>query len=394
VKEKNHPVYFTVRLPYWVGLSDQLCHLVRLYLIGRALSFTYVHTPLAFPRSYNKSFSEKTVDYIKYIFNKIQRRKKFYGDGLARFCGLDHHELNISDDQFKGYRKVQVHLDKYFSETDVCDIASLQAYISSLRSYSEPVIFSLNTAGIYAFNAKIDYLLASANIKEEFVLEQLKLAENYWKTRQKKPIRIPFATDKIKIAIHIRRGDTACFTLGGKIISVFSETVKIVDNMADIQDPARKPIEAEVFYRLLQNIFSQYGEENFSVIVLSDGYERAFKAISAAINQGIISISHTDLASIKTQISSEFALFNKHSNVSLIIGESRAKLFKSIHAIVSADILIMSTGGFAYFPHIFFKKASQRTICLHARNAQDNCKQPIENIKALFHDRLKLNSNT
>ncbi|MEQ8995315.1 MAG: hypothetical protein RID53_02285 [Coleofasciculus sp. B1-GNL1-01] len=371
--QKVDETFFTVKLPEQVGLSDQLWHLSKLYTLGIALSYTYVHTPFKCPRSYNVGYFETVIEKSKSILNKFTSINSSSTDKLIEFIGLDKHELNISDQQFELCNIVEINIDEILKDDKINSTSDLKKCIEYFGLYSKEKIYSFVTKGIYKFESKIEQIVRSANL-DDSTIKKLKLPEKYWKAKEKFSGKFSIDNSKVKITLHIRKGDRTCINLNGKLVSVFASSIKVIDS-TDYRDELKQSLmDTTKAYNLIQEIFNKYGEEYFSVQVLSDGYQRTFFTIIWAMVRGKIKLNLNDLKQLhktKKALSKEFNDFLRFSNISLVVGESKQNLFQSIHAIVCADILIITSGGFAYWVHNFFRKSNQPSLIINL-NSCDN----------------------
>lgn len=385
--QKVDDIFFTVNLPKEVGISDQLWHLSKLYSLGIALSYTYVHTPFECPRSYRIGYLEKLIVALKKLINKHTDSKKLLADKLVQFIGLDKHDLNVSDQRFKDYRIIKINLDEILGANNFVSVSDLKKCIEGLDLSPKYVIYSFVTQGIYKFEAKIDHIVSSANLDDRKI-KGLKLSEKYWQLKDNYLVNSPLKKEKIKVVVHIRKGDRTCIDINGKLISIFGSSIKVVKRTDDIEELNALLGDTAKAYNLIQEIFSRYGKEHFSVIVISDGYQKTFAAIIKAIILGKIKLRIDDLKQlyrIKKTLNREFEVFSRLSNVSLIVGESKKNLFQSIHAIVCADILIVTSGGFAYWLHKFFRKSNQLSMIINL-NSYDN--QTIDKVRNIVSKSL------
>lgn len=390
--------FFTVRFREG-GLGDRLTQLSRLYRIGSALSYTYVHTPFTCARSRTLTRIDKLIKRIDQLFKKffglqITSDKDPTDDRIIKFLGLDRHDLNINDEHFSNYQVVEICLDKIFKQNEISEISQLKRLIEVSSPSSEPMIYSFSwTKEMRQINSsissKLDHLLNGAN-KGMNSLRPLKLPEKYWKSRRAQPIDLPFEEGKIKVTVHLRKGDRACINLDGKVISVFGGSVKLIDGTENPDTSNYKTLKSHrnlknyvstsKVYAILERIFSRYGEENFSVILISDGFERTFHNIRFAAKKGKIKLNANELKQlniIEDQHNKEFEIFAKNQNVSTIIGESDENLLRSIHAVVCADIVIRTSGYFALRLHELFKQPEQSSIIINANEWNDNTVEEI-----------------
>lgn len=348
------------------GLSDMLVRLCSMYKLGKALSYNYIHTPFICKRSYPLNYLDKTL-------KKIVGDKIYYT--LNKFIGLDKCEMNIFERRFFYYKIVEINIEDLLNEPSIYNISSLKNSIEN-NNNTVPIIYSFLTTGkFYKFDtqSKIDNLLQNVVGIEDF---RNLVTKNYWKAREKWSVPLPFDETKVKIVVHIRRGDRACINLGKRVICLHGHKTAIVTNGNNMIEQAKDLLETENFSRpstvseimlILQKIFDIYGKNNFSAIVLSDGYNRAFKVIKSNINNGQLNLSKSELnqlAIVERDCYKEFLIFSDDRNMSTIVGESKNNFFRSVHAIASADIVIKSSGGFASVLHKFLKKSNTPPIII------------------------------
>ena len=368
MKEK----FFTV-IPLNVGIGDQTDQMSILYALGSACKYKYVHTPLVCERSTLGSLiTRKVSKHISFLRKSSNR--------LIKFLGLDRHEVNINDNKFHGYHIVNVNLYEILQNNNISNIFDFKKYIDDTTiSFSEPIIYSFVwIPKIYPLNAKIQSLIHTARANESSL--NFKFSEKYWKARETWSVTLPFDENKIKIAVHLRKGDTACIHLKDKIID--SWKLRYISSVNDA-----KFIQADTlkYYHVLQKIFTKYGEDKFSVVVLSDGYKRTFRRIRMAMLQGKLSIyDWVELNLIETKYNEEFEIFAKHSNIHTIIGESEENLLKSIHAVVCADIVITRCSGFAWRMQKF-RQADNSAVMIDVSKSND---QLLKSIESIFPNKL------
>lgn len=369
------------------GLSDMLVRLCSMYKLGKALSYTYIYTPFICKRSYPLNCLDKALKKI--VGNKI-----YYA--INKFIGLDRYEINIFDRRFSNYKTVEINIENILNEPSISNITILRGIIET-NNTTAPIIYSfLTTGNFYKFNtqAKIDNLLQDVVGIEDF---RDLVTKRYWKARERWSVSLPFDETKAKIVVHIRRGDRACINLGKRVICLHGHKTAIVTNGSNMVEQAKDLLETENFRRpstvseimlILQKIFDIYGKNNFSVIILSDGYNRAFKVIKSNINKGQLNLSKSELnqlESVERDCHKEFLIFSNAQNIFTIIGESKTNFFKSVHAIASADIVIKSSGGFASVLHKFFKKLDTPSIIIDVEQyEQQNFQQMLNAIGQLL----------
>lgn len=367
--------FFTVRVGM-AGLGDQLNQLSYLFAIGKALSYTYVHTPFVCPRSSSVS-----------LYSRLKRRLSHYihclnnDDRVVKFIGLDRHDLNIDDTYFHGYQTVDVNLEYVLSGNTNPTISQIKQYIETLVSFRQNVLYSFNwTPQLYDMIPELDHLIS--NLTESGENIGFDFAERYWKARASDPVALPFDDNKVTIAIHIRRGDTACIRLNGRLIATLG-TVRFIDSIREASDQWMEQIDTYEYYDCLTALFNRYGEDTFSVVVLSDGYDRTFKLIRHKSNLYNLHLSSDELIQLNklkhNYEKEEMQIFKQHLNVSTIIGESERNLFHSIHAIACADIVIYGSRSFAKRMQDF-RKPKHTSIMINVREYNESTLDLVQKI--------------
>lgn len=388
--QNKQETFFTVKL-VTSGLADMLWQLSVVYRIAELLNYTYVHTPISYDKRYRLNFWGKTIKKIDNALNKLIKIDRFSYE-TSKFLGLDKLKYNINDRRFVDYKIIDISISDIYDENKILDIAQLKKYvenfINEVTPPSKQVIYCLTfTPELYKGlrASRLNELLNSGDT-DEITLKplKLKLSETYRKARENRPINIPFDAAKVKIVVHLRKGDRMLVNLHKKVIGVFSTKVKVLESITELNEWENRNYsnsdETYKAYDILQKIFGRYGKDNFSVIVISDGYERTFQNIRHAISKGEITLSQEEkcqLNKAEKTANQEFEIFSQHSNVSNIIGESEKNTFPSIHAIVSADIVIKTTGGFAWVLHSLFKSPARPSTIIQLGQDED---ETVENI--------------
>ncbi|MBW4425026.1 MAG: hypothetical protein KME50_11375 [Nostoc desertorum CM1-VF14] len=388
--QNKKETFFTVKLVK-SGLADMLWQLSLLYRLAQLLDYTYVHTPINYDKRYRLNFLGKTIKKIENAINKLIKIDR-YSHITSNFLGLDRLKYNINEQKFIKYKIIEVPISEIYQEDKISDIEQLKKYveefINEVNPTSKKVIYCLTFTpelykGLRAFHL---YDLLNNADPEAIALNPLKfqLSESYRKAREHRPVNIPFDAAKIKVVIHLRKGDRMLVNVNKKVIGVLSTKVKVVESLSDLSEWENNNYsnsnETYKAYNLLQKTFDKYGKDNFSVIVMSDGYERTFQNIRHAISKGEITLSQEEKRQLylaEKIANQEFGIFSQHSNVYTIIGESEKNTFPSIHAIVSADIVIKTTGGFAWVLHSLFKSPTRPSTIIQLGQDEDKTVEDI-----------------
>lgn len=346
--------YFTIKCSA-AGIGDQITQISLLYTFGKLLSYKYVHTPINCWRT---------------------------SPSIGKFTGIDNWEITTEKKELKNYQIIEVALDQILMRESVKNLLDCKKEISNLISslYNDRnyIIALLWTGNMYKYMSKLNSINGRTIIHEKLNRKNFTFpfSKLYSKSIKNFSVNLPFVKNKLKIAVHVRRGDTAHIVFKNKIFYGDGTCLQSLKNAP------RQQIELAEFDYLLEKIFSLYGEDKFSVIILSDGYERTFRYIRAQKNQiGLSEFDLKELDQIEEKCNEDLYFFQqKYNNVcSSIIGESEEKLFQSIHTIVSADIVISSIGNFAGKVRLF-APPEHDSVILPVRNYNEQDLKSIENL--------------
>jgi hypothetical protein len=351
--------YFTVQLGGGSGLGAQLLQFEFLYLLGRLLSYQYLHQNFTCPRSSLKLYS---------------------------FLGLENFDEKLSKFTSPEEGSVQVDIDDHIILGCQQENAkSIQNYFNNLHKPNQTVILKFISWNHCKLLKKIVY--KQFKTKSLFQSE-VNLPLKYWNQRTITPVNSYFNQNKIKIAVHIRKGDTAVVKINQDLISCWQLKVQpnlshliSVERINSINDAWAKHIDTSDYYNIVKALFEHFGEDTFSVVLISDGYEKSFARIREAGQR--LGLSLEDINKAEVLCKSEFNIFLKHSSVRCIIGEEESKLFESIHAVICSDIVIYGHGSFVPSITKYLRSENDRPIMFSLINSTES-KQLILRLKDRF----------
>lgn len=364
-------ILFTILQPISAaGLSDRIHALNTLYCLGKACSFTYVHTPFDCPRSYPHNSILSAVEKTTSIpLKSILSRR------IVRFLGIEKFDINIGEK--KHFTTINVNLDKIFSENNFSSILELKSHIESLHYKNSQVILALTwTYKMYEIVDRVYPLLACQDLDPLRRVPSLRLSEKYWKARKQHPISVAFDDLKVKIVIHIRKGDTVPIILGDGTV-LFEGHQQEYYNSGSVKN----------YINFLEKLFDRYDHNFFSVIVVSDGYSAAFREVRSRIRKRQLKLSREqkrELSQLRQQYDGEFNYFSRFENVTIIIDKNECDLFKSIHAIICADILVYSGGGFSRQIHENFRDKDCDSVLISLKQDTEHSIEQIGDILKKF----------
>ncbi|MBD2426345.1 hypothetical protein [Phormidium sp. FACHB-1136] len=371
-------IFFTIEVKSkYIGISDTLSRLYKAYCLGISLSYSYVHQPFFCRRSLPISMFDRIIRKISgFNDGKSSRFIKENDLFVANFLGMGDSEC---DSDFDARPKFTVDIARLLDDHYFQDLDHFKTKIEdSIPSINSIIINFLVTDEIYndQVSGNLERLLGSTRLEDchaSVVGSSFKefAATRYWKARSRQPISLSFDSNKIRLLIHIRRGDRAWIELKDKILLMHGNEFLVIDqnvnslqnsdtqslSIASIPVRFRKPVSIEVIAQVFEQLSLDHGRAMFSIIVISDGYKRAYQELSHAIRSNRIQVSQSDRKQIDVffrQQQKEIVEFAKHINAELILGEdSKMKFMKSVHAVICADFIVNTTGGFTKLNRVF-----------------------------------------
>jgi hypothetical protein len=314
--------FFTCRISN-SGIGDQLSQLHTLYRIGRSFELTYVHTPLD-----NRWCPALDIN---------------------RFLGLDLGEEHLRN--FRGYRILdipyRVLLDQLYRNQP------LESLFSS-EELRPPVLFRLCT-GEEIYSEKPDDRTIHPGIRFDVAAKFAAAHGNVADLN-------PFRTDKLRVALHIRRGDVCWVEDNGKILFPFRNRevpVGVVDR--DLQ----RALPISYYMSVLDDMFSLYPPDECEIRIYSDGYGNRLWGTMKAKDRvrhvlGLIarylriesrrttrvSIFDRSIRRKLTELKREFVGFQKYrTQIELRIGQSAPLTKEVICAFGWADVIVVARRG-------------------------------------------------
>lgn len=367
------------------GLVDKLAYQLRiLYHVGMACGYEYVHSPLSFRRSWRSKASglqrarnqlERLMFFkwgsripayrlIDKAWNITSRVERLLGAlfkeerAFSRFLGLDRFDQYITDKKFQNYTVIDVPYDRILENNAFTNIHQLRGAIEEFIAPSNPVVYRFSAGRMYPYIARLKGLLEASGVDTEDY-NFLDLSGRYWAARNKWPVSLVPDNGKINVVIHIRRGDSTVIDLGKRRIYLHGGLVtrEAFERLLDV-DPGRQ-VDTREYKLLLDKMFDEFGADNFSCTLISDGYEQTLNLVIKAIYRGHLRLDDQELTNLRRYIMSpdeELLELAGHTNAYAIIGESNSNLCKSIHALACADIVLYGSLGFSFGVHKLFSK--------------------------------------
>lgn len=360
--------YFTAFVPNEEnpGFTDIISRWYSLYKLGKMLGYEYVHdplyckyTPLVFNfLGLNKAFTITINQFLN--LNNFGINKVYKLLDVVTLFDYHYSPINSGKIKFKKIRLISSKITKYliknlfFSKQNIIDIPveindlkqesikNINDYVAFIEQKIAQISLDKETVLIRLYlrlNARKYYYTLLYQDKQTSV-NKLNLRSLYFKQRQIDPIESKFTSDKVKLLIHLRLGNTAVIkTPWNTFISVYGSSFKEFDTTQ--KKFYADPIDVEDYFNFVQGLMSFVNEKDFSFVVSSDGYKNAFSLIYK--NQDKLKFSPSQLEQMKqAEINYEkkFEMFKELNNTKLIIGENDDKLNSFLHSILEANIIV------------------------------------------------------
>ncbi|MDB5021221.1 MAG: hypothetical protein JWQ28_2348 [Pedobacter sp.] len=393
--------YFTV-ITNDSGIVDKLAFQMRiLYNLGAACGFIYVHTPLAYERSLQSHhfrnitdkietflffnlklkvpmFIEKIVRQLDRVLSKLDHFFNKYidwrkHDTLNKFLGLDDFNNRVNEKKFSRYSIVDVPLKEIVTNNNITTLEKFKEVLESHIIEAENVIYSFSSERIYHHLADLAKILANSRI-DVSNYQYLSFSEKYWRVKDRSVLHSPFQEGKLKVVIHIRRGDSVVVDLGSQKIYVHGDVTTYDEFQGVLKIDSGREIVLDEYKPIVRKIFQEFGETNISCVVISDGYELTFRRIVRAISRGQLRLKHDELEMVRQlhrSATEEPTELLNYQDVSYIIGETNSNLVKSIHALACADVVIYGSIGFSFGVHKLFRK-NMSSVMIDVKNKHDD----------------------
>jgi hypothetical protein len=390
--------YFTIQFSDSTGLADQLInHLSLLYGVGVACQYEYIHMPMQFPRSWKSPTVHDGLERfyqgcvfgaglklptfvakgLRLLCNRLalvaKRLPKSKRDGLADFLGVNHIAGRSMLPIAKATKPTRIFLDDILKSKDITSLEQLIAQIdATLNKRDSHFCQFVPRPELYQYLPKL-FALINAHPVNGFEQMRLTLNQQYWHMRSLTPLPSPFIVTSnrsaLNVAIHVRLGDSLVIDLGSKKVFLHGDVITTSQEQYEQilgSDSSRQAISLADYRHLLMQLFEQFGSDNFSCLLMSDGYARTRRLLSCAISEGVLPLNSKEISQLKRGLDKAEAdlqsAFQEYDNVSILLGESNQNLLACIHAFACADVLIYGVGGFSAHVHELFRKNQRSAV--------------------------------
>lgn len=335
---RSRAVYFSIVLPEHVGFTDQTLLFGMLYKLGMHLGLPYHHRPLQ-PRS-NLLQSESGDDYTW----DNQGTEQY--SGIYDYLGFDWHfsqrsaALSAGDASSIEFEFKKSHIE----EQSIEDLSGLVDHLrllilASLPAKGRPLHITLR---IFSQFDAVRWLYYLPNSLLDF-----DYADIYRRYRELHPARDVFESDKPRVLLHIRQGDTAVIqTPWGSYMQAWHrgrDAFQERDSVAGIRD--HQVITVADFERFYSDLKTGLAQFELATLVHSDGFARAFASLEQHSDR--LNLSDEQLKALldtrRSYNDARFEVFRQHPEVRQFVGEDLHLLFELVHAFYTCDVVIVGT---------------------------------------------------
>lgn len=322
---KTGRIYFTAKINT-NGFTDQIARLVFFYKVGKSLGLFYHHTPLQSDRSLPVDPGQKS---------------EMYPD-IYSFTGLNRYFGSLSNEVPEECNHIVVDLDR------------MQFERRSGTSFRNFIFFLKHRIWDHISGEKnvIIHFRGSENVFHYYrliapVSSRLDLRKAYFQYRQENPWYSVFSKNKIKLLIHIRQGDTAIIKTSWnryigtsyKIQNRYKEAIS-KEAVGD-----HEVVDVKIYYKFLKELFGEFKNHEFSSVMFSDGFNRAFDSIIEHMET--VSPENPKIRELKKQQAEynkiKFKDFLNWDDVETYVGEQNEYLYSLVHAFFESDIIIFGS---------------------------------------------------
>ena len=357
----NLPIYFTLfnvdRRK--AGFTDILMRWSTLYKLGVSLDYIYVHKPLICNNTsniygflgFNDSFNLKLDNFLNldnYTNRKVYNFRNFDYSSIVdspyspRTLVGKIKNFIIDNIFFNKYNFVDIIINEnLFNKYNIYTLTDLQNYVKNiikqqLQNQKKTILIRFQLSG----GKKNFYHLINSQISD--FPDRLNLRHSYFRARDKQPIISNFLAEKIKLLVHIRQGDTAFIETPWKtFIPVYGQK-----SFTELNHPSEGGyadlIDVDDYYQFVKKFTEYFNSDMFSIVVSSDGYQKAFSLLYNNLNKfDFNSEQIKQLQNIENSYNKKFDIFNKFPNITCLIGETDDNLRNLINSTLEADIIII-----------------------------------------------------
>jgi len=344
-------IYFSFR-PTKGGFADQLQELAIFYRLGRSLGYQYVHRPLRTARS------TKPHGIAARITRRAFWPLRALGARVAPETFFDVYEfLGVNEYLAKAHSaprshrpwRIEVFLsDGVLREHGVSTFDGLRRHVSNVVETSP---HHGRSDLLVEFSLRRDVQWFALVLQPGSDDARLDLRTAYALTRRDRPLRSMFASDALRILVHVRQGDTALIeTPWGSYVSVWGRVSNWMTERRSIDEiDTNRIIRESDYYAILERLHAVLGNGPISSLVFSDGYDRAFRILRDGMRKRRIAWTSEQVAAVENQVLDYehecFRSFRSLDSCTAVVGETRDHLCNLIESLMQCRIVIVGTQG-------------------------------------------------
>ena len=347
----RNKIYFTVQLHNNAGFTDQLSRHFVLLRLGLSLGYPYCHTPFQSTRNLNVFAGGAYLFCKAGIISRVKFLKiaRFLqGRDVYDFLGLSQHFASdkscpVTPDSFPRKLRRAIELsDDLLEKERIFSYDALLRYIKRIASEEKTESLSpllLILSGSHPMWRVISIVSNARPI--DSILQSVRAA--YFHQRKKHPQKSGFG-EGLKILVHMRQGDRAIIStpagVWGPILLGSPGKSKWLHGQSERDFPQVAAVE---FYQFVQDLLRHLPPDIASVQIHSDGFKRIRKMLKRGLHVAL-SLTPPELRLVKKDLRdrqrSLVRLLRTLPDSTCFIGERKSYLYRLIHAVTEADLLI------------------------------------------------------
>ena len=366
----NNNVCFTCLSQHSLGFTGQLLVFDFMYRLGLALDYRYLHTPLSAPRSSDAIYNFLGINQ-QFTESAPHNIDDHYSTVTIVFNQLIYKHRPESFDEMK--RLVRKHVDKRAQRIDkrrpilavfrLDKISQLSTrppwFLSNWRialerpEFLHPrMLFSrtkswLTAQGQFTLGQTVQKMWRMNKDAQQQGAGSFDFRGAFEEKQATIPSQQLFASDKVRLLVHIRKGDTAVIkTPWNTYQAIAREREHLATSSYLESDELAKTnpsyVQLSEYENFLRSLSAQFSGDLFSTIVSSDGFERSFQLMLERWDwYGFSAEQKQQMTQHALNYDQEqFSPFWELPNTSVIVGETDENLFTLIESAFQAHIIV------------------------------------------------------
>ena len=344
---RTEQVYFTVCIGVCTGLADTLHRYQFARKLGLSLGYTYCHTRLTFVRhllppnllpvwargyGLGKTWRQ-LAKKLKWVASRATSQNVY------DFLGLN--QCFPGKNRFPKKSRCHISLsDNFLQENNISSYEELtrymQTFVAQRKKAGFPLLLVLEIYHPLYQSEKILCVIPDS-------IDPLDFRTVYFQRQKKRPRKSGFARGRLKILAHLRLGDRAAAQTpwGTWIHRMQAGEQRPWEQSRSEQDFLQ--LTTTDFYQFMRNLLGHLPPDVAHTQIFSDGFERTIRYVcKPKWIYPAIALAELRLLGkgLKYQQRLLVPLFQSLPNSTCFIGEKQSQLFRLIHVVIEADLII------------------------------------------------------